>query len=76
MSMSATPERPCKPQPAFNSLPAAVEAYLDHGNLIPPNLARWAQTYGCKPDRVEAEFIRQRQKRSLTPCPSQEFEGK
>ena len=70
--------KPCPPRPVFETLPAAVEAALNFGNFDPLklNLERWAQTYSLTAEQVKAEFDRQRQKRSLTPCHAEEFEGK
>jgi hypothetical protein len=48
-----------EPRPVFATLPHAVATAVRFGNSPEDiNLARWAETYGCSPEDVEAEFGR------------------
>jgi hypothetical protein len=69
MSFSATVDRPEKPRPIFEALPAAVRAAINHGNGIhdiKPH--KWAESYHCDEEDVRAEFERQMSKASLRAC--------
>lgn len=57
------------------TLTYAVTLALDHDNLPGTiNLDRWAITYGCSPQTVEAEFEKQKRAR-LTKVPPNSIEG-
>jgi hypothetical protein len=57
MSMSHTIDRPDPPRPIIDCLLTAVRcAIRAHTGIDEINFDRWAQSYGCTPDQVEAAF--------------------
>jgi hypothetical protein len=57
MSMSHTIDRPDPPRPIIDCLLTAVRcAIRAHTRIDEVRFDRWAQSYGCTPDQVEAAF--------------------
>jgi hypothetical protein len=57
MIMSHTIDRPDPPRPIIDCLITAVRcAIRAHTRIDEINFDRWAQSYGCTPDQVEAAF--------------------
>lgn len=72
-----THERGTAPRPVFETLPAAIATALKHDNTLADiNVCKWAETYGCQPEQVRAEWERQQWQHTTKPLNICEEYGK